>query len=197
LLATSFSEAATATGYTVLLNGQPVASGSLGRFVPAVTLEIPAGLMRPGSNSLRIQQSGSGDLYYAINNRVYREQAEIGSAGNIQVGRTYLDPATGRPITITVAGQLVQLQFEVRLNDQASFMLVEDYLPGGLEALNENLNTTSYSGTAQDQPARQWQALGYNYKEVRSNRVTFLSRRWVTAVIPLVIWPALPTPVTL
>jgi alpha-2-macroglobulin len=31
LLATSFSEAATATGYTVLLNGEPVASGSLGR----------------------------------------------------------------------------------------------------------------------------------------------------------------------
>jgi alpha-2-macroglobulin len=173
LLATSFSEAAIATGYTVLLNGQPVASGSLGRGEPAVTLEIPAGLMRPGSNSLRIQQSGSGDLYYAINNRVYREQAEIGAAGSIQVNRTYLDPATGRPITTTVAGQLVQVQLEVRLNDQASFMLVEDYLPGGLEALNENLNTTSYSGTAQDQPARQWQALGYNYKEVRSDRVTF------------------------
>jgi alpha-2-macroglobulin len=173
LLATSFNEAATATNYTVLLNGEAVAAGSLGRGEPAVSLEIPAGQMQPGDNSLRIQQSGSDRLYYTINNRIYLAQAEIEAAGDVQVSRTYLDPASGQPLTTTVAGQLVQVQLEVRLGSQASFMLVEDNLPGGLEALNENLNTTSHIGTANDQPERRWQSLGYNYKEVRGDRVTF------------------------
>ena len=42
LLATSFSEGATETSYMVLLNGETIASGSLGRGKPAVSLEIPA-----------------------------------------------------------------------------------------------------------------------------------------------------------
>ena len=108
-----------------------------------------------------------------INSRVYLAQSEIEAAGTIQVERTYRHPTTGQPITQAVAGQLVQVELAVTVRGRQNFMLVEDSLPGGLEALNENLNTTSHIGSAQQEPERFWQTLGYNHKEVRSDRVTF------------------------
>jgi len=54
LLATSFSEVATATGYALFVNGELFAEGSLGRGEPAVSLEIPASLLGAGENSIRI-----------------------------------------------------------------------------------------------------------------------------------------------
>jgi alpha-2-macroglobulin len=173
LLATSFSESAGATGYTVFLNGRAVASGNLGRGEPAVSLEIPAGEMVTGVNSLRIEQTGGGRLYYTLNNRVYLAQAEIDAAGPINVSRAYLDPDTNRPITTTVAGQLVKVQLTVQLAANAAYMIVEDHLPGGLEALNESLNTTSRASRATTEPHSYWRQLGYNYKEVRGGRVSF------------------------
>jgi uncharacterized protein YfaS (alpha-2-macroglobulin family) len=59
----------------------------------------------------------------------------------------------------------------------ASYMLIEDHLPGGLEALNEGLNTTShvslYYSEYYDDSVYRWQDFGYNNKEIHSDRVTF------------------------
>lgn len=173
LLATSFSEVTAATNYTVLLNGQTIASGSLGRGEPAASVEIPAAQLRSGSNQLRIEQSGSGRLYYTISRRVYLAQAEIDAAGAIQVSRSYLDPATNRPVEQVTPGQLVRVRLVVTLPAAAGFMIVEDNLPGGLEALNENLNNSSHIGNVYRDPVHRWQELGYNYKEVRGERVSF------------------------
>ncbi len=173
LLATSFSEADEATSYTLLLNDESFLSGQLDREQPAVTLEIPASAMQPGDNSLRIEQSSVSYLYYVVNSRVYLAQPEIEAAGSIEIERSYRHPTLGHPITQTVAGQLVQVELVVTVRGRQNFMLVEDSLPGGLEALNENLNTTSHIGSAYNEPERFWQSLGYNHKEVRSDRVTF------------------------
>jgi alpha-2-macroglobulin len=173
LLATSFSESATATTYNVFVNGQSVAGGSLGRGEPAVSLEIPLAQLQNGTNALRIEQSGSGRLYYTLNHRVYLAQSEIVAAGAIQVSRAYLDPATNRPVEQIAPGQLVRVQLVVTLPSAAAFMIVEDSLPGGLEALNENLNTSSHVGGAGADPVHRWRELGYNYKEVRGERVSF------------------------
>jgi uncharacterized protein YfaS (alpha-2-macroglobulin family) len=50
---------------------------------------------------------------------------------------------------------------------------VEDNLPGGLEALNEKLNTTSHMAAAEQEPRYYWQEFGYNNKEVHGDRVSF------------------------
>ena len=50
---------------------------------------------------------------------------------------------------------------------------MEDALPGGLEALNERLNTTSHVAQARAEPVFYWREYGYNHKEVRDDRVTF------------------------
>ncbi|HMN28012.1 MAG TPA: hypothetical protein PKE45_07640, partial [Caldilineaceae bacterium] len=94
--------------------------------------------------------------------------------GAITVARTYLDAASGEPILTMTPGQLVKVQLTVATSDNRFYMIVEDRLPGGLEALNESLGTTSHIALAYDQePTYYWQDYGYNYKEVRGDRVSF------------------------
>jgi uncharacterized protein YfaS (alpha-2-macroglobulin family) len=69
----------------------------------------------------------------------------------------------------------------VTMPDNGFYILVEDKLPGGLEALNEGLNVTSHESSAYDYCGSyecygeryQWQEYGYNNKEVRGDRVSF------------------------
>jgi uncharacterized protein YfaS (alpha-2-macroglobulin family) len=168
--------ATTDTAYQVEVNGQVLSSGTLGRGEPAVSVEIPASALQPGTNALRLTQSGGGRLYYVVGSRVYVAQPAIEAAGRLQVSRAYLDPATGQPLTGSVsAGQLVKVQVAVTFPDTAFYVLVEDHLPGGLEALNERLNTTSHETTAYEwEPQRfYWEEYGYNNKEVFGDRVSF------------------------
>jgi uncharacterized protein YfaS (alpha-2-macroglobulin family) len=173
LLATSFSESATATSYTVYLNDTPIATGNLGRGEPAVTIAIPADQMKNGQNALRITHDDSRNLYYVINNRTYLAQAAIEAAGVIAISREYLDVNTNQPLTTVMPGQLVKVRLTVNMPDRASYVIVEDSLPGGLEALNEGLNTSSHIAQVYEEPRNYWQEYGYNYKEIRSDRVSF------------------------
>jgi len=161
------------TTYRVSLNGQVLASGLLGRGEPAVSMEIPASQLVRGPNRLRIEQGGDGHLYYVIASRVYLPEEAIAAAGGVTVSRTFLDGETGRPITSTVAGALVQVRLEVTLPRDGFYVIVEDRLPGGLEALNEGLNTTSHEASACEEPRYYWAEYGYNNKEVRGERVSF------------------------
>lgn len=141
---------------------------------PAVRLELTAVQLEPGANTLRIEQRGVGRLYYAINSQHYLAQLQIEAAGAIQVERAYLDAASGEPLDTVTPGQLVKVQLTVATADNRFYMIVEDQLPGGLEALNESLNTASHIALAYDQePHYYWQEYGYNHKEVHGDRVSF------------------------
>lgn len=173
LLATSFSEDGGSTSYSITLNGTVVSTGTLGRGEPAITLRIPREQLMAGNNTLIIEQSGSRQLYYVVNSRVYLAQEEIEAAGNIAVVRTYLDPETNRSLERVTAGQLVKVSLQIDMPSSGSYMIVEDQLPGGLEALNEGLNTTSHATAYYEEPQFYWQDYGYNNKEIRSDRVSF------------------------
>jgi uncharacterized protein YfaS (alpha-2-macroglobulin family) len=163
------------TTYTVELNVQRLASGALGPQEPAVSLEIPVSEMESGLNSLRIQQSDGGRLYYVISSRIYLAQEEIEAAGLIEVSRDYLDLRSNQPITTVVPGELVRVRLVVEMPENGTYMIVEDQLPGGLEALNERLNTTSHVATVEEwiEPRYYWEDYGYNHKEVHGDRVSF------------------------
>jgi uncharacterized protein YfaS (alpha-2-macroglobulin family) len=173
LLATQ--EATAETTYTVLLNGVAISEGQLGPGEPAASLMIPAAELETGVNSLRVRQSGEGMLYYTISSRVYLAQEQIEPAGDLGVEREYFELATGRPITTAVAGELVQVRLTFTLPEQGSYLIVEDRVPGGLEPLNERLNTTTHVGATEEwqEPVYFWQEYGYNHKEIRGNRVGF------------------------
>jgi len=165
--------ATTGTNYSVDLNGQVIAQGNLGRGEPFASVVITAGQMTRGVNYVQLGQSGQGYLYYLINRRVYLPQAEIAAAGKVKVTRVYLDPKTDRPIEIVQPGQLVKVSLRVTLPEDGFYIIVEDNLPGGLEALNEKLNTTSHEASAVENVRHYWREYGYNYKEVRGERVNF------------------------
>ena len=99
-------------------------------------------------------------------------QKDISAAGSVKVTRKYLDPKTNKPLEVIQAGDLVKVELTVVIPDDAYFIAVEDYLPGGLEALNERLNATSQSYDNYYY-ASYWQDYGYNYKEIRGDRVVF------------------------
>jgi alpha-2-macroglobulin len=161
--------------YSVLLNGVTLAEGRLGPDEPAVSLTIPAAQMATGINSLRIRQTGGGMLYYTISSRVFLAQEQIEPAGGIQVTREYIDLASGQPITTAVAGELVEVRLQFTLAERGAFLVIEDRVPGGLEPLNERLNTTSHVASADpyQEPVYFWQEHGYNHKEIHGDRVSF------------------------
>ena len=174
LLATSFAGGGTQTGYRLLLNGNEIAAGQLGPGEPAVSLLIPREQLADGENELVLTQEGSGRLYYVISRRVYRAQAEVEAAGAFTVRRSYHDPGSGRLLQAITPQQLVEVRLTVTLPEEGSYMIVEDKLPGGLEALNERLNTTSHVAQLYgNEPDSYWQIYGYNHKEVFGDRVTF------------------------
>jgi uncharacterized protein YfaS (alpha-2-macroglobulin family) len=74
-------------------------------------------------------------------------------------------------------GQLVKVEMRVQFSENAYFVAVEDYLPGGLVALNEGLSAANQvsmdSWGYEDYRQSYWQDYGYNYKEIRGDRVVF------------------------
>ncbi len=175
LEATSYSDAAATTPYSVALGDELIVEGTLGKGEPAVSLEIPMGQLEVGENPIRIVGEGPTPLYYVLSRRLYRPENPVAAAGYVSVTRTYVN-VHNEPIDEIAAGQLVKVQVTVEILENVGYVMVEDYLPGGLEALNERLNTTSYA--AEDEYVRErdrfrWIEYGYNHKEVRDDRVTF------------------------
>jgi uncharacterized protein YfaS (alpha-2-macroglobulin family) len=125
--------------------------------------------MQVGENELLIEHEGK--LYYQVSSRVYVEQEEIEAAGGVDVSRVYRDGETGRMVTAVTPNQLIQVEVTVNMPTDASYVIVEDSLPGGLEPLNENLDTTTLAAGDDNRPY--WEQLGYNHKEIRDNRVSF------------------------
>ena len=173
LLATNFAETETDTAYTLFLNGDTIASGSLGRGAPSTVLTIPAADLSADSNDIRISQEGPGQLYYVINTRVYQTQETIAQEGEIVISRRYINPQTDDAVTTLRPGQLVMVELTVQMPRDGSYMIVEDNLPGGLEALNERLNNTSHVAIIPPGGWSHWADYGYNYKEVRGDHVSF------------------------
>ena len=160
------------SGYRLLLNGDELATGTLDRDEPVITLDIPADALETGDNALVVEQtSGDGPLYYVIHQRTLLGEAEIEAAGTVDVQRRYLDLA-GEEVSSVEAGELVDVELTVNVPETSFYVIIEDALPGGLEALNERLNTTSHVADA-DQEQFYWRGLGYNHKEIRDGRVSF------------------------
>lgn len=156
----------------VEVNGVAVYEGRLGRGEPVVSLRLPAARLRTGQNRLRLVCDGGGTLYYVVNNRLHLARGQVDAAGNVRVSRVYRDAETKEVIAAARPGQLVQVELQVQIPQGGFYIIVEDPLPGGLEALNERLNTTSHDASAQEERFY-WQDYGYNQKEVWGDRVVF------------------------
>jgi uncharacterized protein YfaS (alpha-2-macroglobulin family) len=163
--------------FTVEINGTDLMTSTLQPGNLFTSIDIPVAQLDSGLNTLRVSTSGIDPLYYDVITSYTSQRTATEAAGNINIVRRYLDPKTGQPLETITAGQLVKVELTVNMPDNASFVIVEDHLPGGLEALNESLNSTTHDTIFYEYEYYEerffWQEYGYNYKEVHGDRVSF------------------------
>ena len=171
--------------WKVIVDGQTVAGGHVDR--TNVTRQIPpiqlsGAALQPGVHQLTIEKTGQGAAYYTVVGQLalyYDGFAETKAAGlGIDLARSYTPlRAKGDVDTSTdwAVGDIVNVHVELTTKEDLSFVLIEDLLPAGLEALNEALDTESKRvPDGQDWPWH-WRWWGYERKEVRDEGATFFS----------------------
>jgi alpha-2-macroglobulin len=146
----------------------------------AVRLTLSREELISGINLLRLSTSGTGRLYVNTRSRIDLPYSDMSAAGSVELEREYFIGKSKAPAEAVTAGDLVRVRLTLTTDQPFSFAIIEDHLPGGLEALNESLNTTSRQVDPYGDEIFRWQRLGYNNKEVRGDRVTF----FVTEVNP-------------
>lgn len=117
---------------------------------PAITLERPVNDQNPGqSDDLVIRKIGPGTLYYkAAVNYVSREKSPHAINAGMEIHKEISVEREGKwqlltdPLEI-LQGELVRVDLFISLPGAGNFVVVDDPLPGGLEAVNRDLATAS------------------------------------------------------
>ena len=123
---------------------------------------------------------GAGTLYYTayLNATLPVEEIQPLDQGMI-ISREYFtinDPKT--PITEIKRGELVKVRLTVVVPESAHYVLVEDPLPAGMEALDASLATDTAipsSYTAEDYKERGWGWWYFNHIELHDEKVVLSS----------------------
>jgi hypothetical protein len=112
------------------------------------TLKVPvASLPRNSRGSLEFTRSSpAGKMYYQMTLRYFApgEPIEAVSKG-FSVARSYYSLDGTEPVRDVRAGDLVKVRLMITVPRTSYYVVVTDPLPGGLEAVNGSLNTTSFS----------------------------------------------------
>lgn len=170
--------------YEIYLNDDLLSSGVVSAsnaLEPIPMISVPSDLLADGDNQVRILKQGRGLLYYALTLRASHlsdADKEVPPAGNgISVSRRYqrLDDRNQTSENFAV-GDLIKVHLTVEATSDAWYVIIEDPLPAGAEALNERLNTTSYNAEPGG-GAFGWRSYGYNRKEVHDDRVALFVTR--------------------
>ena len=171
------------TSYRIELDGEQLAAGTLDPGRPSTQLTLTSAQLSSGIGLLHIvQEEGPSRLYFTITSRMFLSLPEVPAAGNVLVTREYIDVVSKKPIEQVYIGDLIKVKLTITIPAGAAFVIIEDYLPGGLVALNQALNTTThyanpycseYYEDSGCRPPYYWQDYGYNYKEIHADRVTF------------------------
>lgn len=142
--------------YEAALNGQTLLSGAVEGIerLTAVTTVVPlADLQKQAANELRIRrEAGSGQLYYRTVLSLERPAAEAQAQQNgLSITRSYhgigaaCTPEDCPPIDHLKLGSeasVAEVRLTLTLPEEMSYLIVEDFLPAGAEALNPRLKTS-------------------------------------------------------
>lgn len=178
-------------GQELWAEGQLAAEEAGSSLVLTYSQALSPALLLPGQNRVRVvldtaDTAAAGQLYYAATWQVLRPMpaAEIvaleGQERSIGLEREYRLPGSNEGGTAFQRGDLVEVRLVLQVPAESWYVIVEDPLPAGLEALNERLGTTSHRVAAYEPPVYYWDELGYNRKDVHDDRVTF----FITSLAP-------------
>lgn len=138
--------------FNAALNGSPLANGDVAgaQVLTPVKAQVPIEYLAPNSpNLLTItREDGPGRLYYNAVLRLNRpvEEVEPLDAG-MQIERVYCDPAQPdgcTPLSTLKLGtdKTITARLTLTLPHDAYYVLVEDFIPAGMEVLNRALKTS-------------------------------------------------------
>jgi len=139
--------------YQVTLNGSEIS----GRQPPALDPTAPLlDVMYPFSsleqdNTLTIMRSeGEGALYYTTYLRAFFPVDQIEPLNNgiiVQRRYTLADDDGNTPITSARVGDLIRVRLTVIAPNDLNYVIVDDPIPAGTDAIDPNLNTSPQVGT--------------------------------------------------
>ncbi|MBN1681120.1 MAG: Ig-like domain-containing protein [Anaerolineae bacterium] len=162
-----------------------------------------ADLLADEANRLTISRSeGDGNLYYTAHLTAYLPVPEVEPLNRgIIIGRKYslLNDPEQKPIDSAPVGEAVQVTLTIIAPSTLHYVVIEDPLPAGADAVNPNLTTSSQIGTRptinRERPlSRGWGWWWFSNIEMRDEKVvmyaTYLPRG--TYQFNYVIYPGLP-----
>jgi uncharacterized protein YfaS (alpha-2-macroglobulin family) len=149
----------------------------------AESYTLPIGDLSPGENDLLLVlgEEGkvpSGRLFYAgvmVLNRAPGDegmQALNPHERSIAVQREYRLVGSEESTTEFQQGDLVEVRLTLDVPEESWYIIIDDPLSAGFEALNERLGTESHVATADLAHSFRWEDYSYNRKEVHDERVS-------------------------
>ncbi len=170
--------------YAVAFNGERIGGGVANADTLRDTLNLQVDLsqfLKDQANRLAFaRDEGSGTLYYTAHLKVSLpvEQTKALDRGII-VSRSYYypnDPNT--PVTSVKQGDIVLVRVTVVAPNDLHFVVVDDPLPAGMEAIDQSLNTSPQNiapttVTWEDMYFKGWGWWWFDHVEMRDERVSF------------------------
>jgi uncharacterized protein YfaS (alpha-2-macroglobulin family) len=163
---------------TITLAGKTLLEGDFGdtrREIKRAALSLAdLGLVAGKGQPLRLKKSGPGVLYYGARMTYAPRQALPARDEGIAVVKS-IESLEGKPLETIPPGSLVVVSLEVAVPQECLFVVVDDPLPAGLEAVNPEFETesTEYLEVLEEEgPAqmRMWWR-GFNHFEMHDDRV--------------------------
>lgn len=165
---------------TVVLsvNGEDYGEEVLSEGKPAAEFSVPVEEVISGENLLTLSSDSTSPVYYLVDVEMIT-RIPPGTGQGIEITRSYYPVGGKKPQTEFEEGELVRVRITVKVPEDSFYIMIEDPLPGGLTALNENLNITVHDAVTGNRPDYdssdffRWQDYGYNNKEVYPDKVVF------------------------
>jgi uncharacterized protein YfaS (alpha-2-macroglobulin family) len=159
--------------YSIRVNDRVVGSGQLGPGALTAGATVPAGELPAGTNHVAIAQDGEQSVHFTVHRAFALPRAAVAAAGPITVTRAWRRP-DGTAVTTVKQGDLVDVHLGIESQVPRSYVMVEDFLPAGLEALNPRLDTTSplIESMGDEAPTGAAPSGAADHMEVRRDRVS-------------------------
>lgn len=174
--------------WQVALNGQALADGEVdaATLAEATDLRVAVSeLLTEAVNRLTIERESvggdeAGNLYYGAYLTTYRPVEEVEPLDRgIVVSRQYSLQGSDQPLSEAEVGDFITVKLTLVAPNDLHYVVVEDYLPAGAEALDSSLATTSLTA---DQPQvertgaeDQWGAWRFTHTDLRDEKAVLFA----------------------
>jgi uncharacterized protein YfaS (alpha-2-macroglobulin family) len=157
--------------YQVYLDGQLLGEETVTPDRATLHRQFKLTNLKPGDHVVKlVKQIGQGRLYFSSSLQYYQTRESLSATKSLDgpiVHRDYLNPDTNEPITSFKVGDLIRVKLTVEAPRDLWYVVIEDPLPAGTEAINGTLNTATLRG----QQAEYF----WSYPDLRDEKAVFFS----------------------